>query len=290
RGNPGHFALAESAFLLSIQAPIVRVLTNGAMPPVQIINLSSIIGASILFILLYYKKKTYLIIKTKTIKLHILRAMLEYFAWYLSFSSLLYLQIPIHTALGFCVPIMTSIIATILLKEKTNYHTWLALAIGILGMIIIVKPESFDLESGNNQLIGSMMMLIATFCFATCGILIKKMANHGEKSYIISFYMVMLMSIFSLPLSIYHWHDLNIENIIFTILLALAFIGQQLSVSQAFIKAKLTILMPLTFTTLIPSALIAYVFFNELITIKTIIGVCFIIFGALYSIKYKAVH
>ena len=102
--------------------------------------------------------------------------------------------------------------------------------------------------------------------------------------------MVMLMSIFSLPLSIYHWHDLNMENIIFTILLALAFIGQQLSVSQAFIKAKLTILMPLTFTTLIPSALIAYVFFNELITIKTIIGVCFIIFGALYSVKHKVDH
>ena len=102
----------------------------------------------LIIILPYMIKTNFLVFKTKHIKKHFIRSLLNLPAMLLYFSTLILLPIEKVTAISFIVPIIVTILAVFFLKEKIYIYRSLALIIGFGGMLIILRPGVIDISIG----------------------------------------------------------------------------------------------------------------------------------------------
>lgn len=218
------------------------------------------------------------VLKSPFIKRHACRGVLEFIGWLCMIKAVTLITLPMHTALSFLTPLLMSTVAVIILRESHTYHIWVALLFGVIGMLIIVRPSP---EGYDNT--GALLMFCAASCFTTCGVLIKKMTIKGEPSYRITFYMLLFTSLVSLPFAVMHWQVVSWASVPYILGLGLATYLQQISISQALVKTRVILIVPFIFTSLIPSSLIAYFVFSEVVDIWVIIGGLVVLSSSLYA-------
>ncbi len=225
------------------------------------------------------------VLKTTRWKLYGTRALLEMASFSITIFALSLMTMPAHTALSFATPIIGSITAVIILKEQPTHHTWVALALGVLGVLAITQPWNATMEP-----LG-LIMLLAGLGFALCGVSIKLLTS-TESSTQIAFYMLFLTGLVAIPFA-FNW--VNVPNVSApwvaldaTLLPWVVGIGicsllPQILVAKAYQRVPITTIIPLNFLMLIFSSIIAYFFFAEVIELGTIIGAIIIIAATLYS-------
>ena len=96
----------------------------------------------------YILKTKFEVFSTKNLKIHILRSALNLPAMLLGFAALAMLPLEKMTAIHFIVPIIVTILAVIFLKEKIYLYRSIALVMGFLGMLIILRPGIIDISIG----------------------------------------------------------------------------------------------------------------------------------------------
>ena len=98
-------------------------------------------------LLIYLKVSSQkLIIKTYYPLLTITRVICFFFGFSFFYISLTFMSLAMANALFFSSPFFVSILAVIFLKEKVGLRRWLGIAIGFLGVYIVLDPnfEDFD--------------------------------------------------------------------------------------------------------------------------------------------------
>lgn len=217
---------------------------------------------------------------TTRIRGHGLRAVLEYGAYSLTLISLSYLgdifTLPMHTALNFITPLFATVITILILKEKSYHHTWIALIIGIIGVIIITRPGMIPANAGVFYVMG------AALGFAVCGVVIKLLSSTESPKHI-AFYMLLLTSIFSLPMGIYHWQTPSLEGWGWLITIGVLSYAVQILVGMAIAKVPYMVIIPLNFVMLLFTTIISYFVFHKLIDSWTLTGALIILAGTIYN-------
>lgn len=217
---------------------------------------------------------------TTRIKGHGLRAVFEYTAYALTLISLSYLgdvfTLPMHTALNFITPLLATIITIIVLKERSHLHTWIALFVGIVGVLVITRPGMIPANTGVLYVLG------AALGFSSCGVIIKALSSTESPKHI-AFYMLLLTSIFSIPMGIYHWQAPTLEGWGWLLAIGLLTYAVQILVGMAISKVPYMVLIPLNFAQLIFSTILSYFVYAKLIDMWTLVGALIILAGTLYN-------
>lgn len=221
-------------------------------------------------------------LKTTRMRGYLLRGVLEYGSFTLSFFSLGYLgehfTLPMHTALNYISPLIATIIGIFVLKEKSYTHTWIALGIGMVGLLIITRPGLIPASPG------VLFVLGAALGFSSCGIVIKLLTS-TESAQHIAFYMLSLTTLFALPMGITHWVMPNAEGWFWLITIGVIAYLQQIYVAKAISKVPYTLLIPLNFVQLIFVTVISYAVYNAGIDEWTLVGTLIILAGTIYNAK-----
>lgn len=220
------------------------------------------------------------------------RAALEFTAFTLTFYGVTHLPLPAHTAISFIAPLMGSITAVLILKEKNYFYRWFALILGFTGVLIVSRPwrEGFEM-------LPVFAMLGAALCFAFCDVCIKRLTR-TEPSPRIAFYMVSMTATIALvailavslasdlfpeAVTFDVWMTPRAEHVPWLLLLGLMVAGVQYAVSKAFSKGDVTLILPFFFFNIVWSSLYAYFLFSEEIDRNTILGATVIIGATLYA-------
>lgn len=213
-------------------------------------------------------------LKTKKIKLHLLRALLGLFAVTAWLLAVTYNPIAEATAIAFLNPTIASILAVLILKEKITKHRALALLIGLAGVIIILRPgiEVFRAVS--------LFALAAAFLFALIDICIKSLAK-TETIKTQTLYTSVLQMLFVLPFAVYFWQTPTIYDFILMLSLGLLTFIIIVTICKALESGDITFIIPFIYTSMIFNALIAYIMFDEKLDIFTILGAIIIAAGSL---------
>jgi drug/metabolite transporter (DMT)-like permease len=223
--------------------------------------------------------------KTRQWKLFSIRALLEYGAFTLSFYSLGYLgdnfTLPMHTALNFITPLIATIGAILILKEKSHAYTWIALALGFIGVLVVTRPGMVPASPG------VFYVLAAALGFSLTGIVIK-LLTRTESPLLIAFYMLSFTALLALPAGITHWKNPNLEGWMW--LIVVGFIGylQQTLVAKSIAKVPYTLLIPLNFSQLIFATMLGFFVYHKLIDAYTMAGSLIIIAATIYSQRKSA--
>jgi len=80
------------------------------------------------------------LLRTKSLKLEMLRAAGLIGATLCNFTAVRYLPLTVTGAIGFTVPLIITVLSVIFLKETVGWRRWTAIGVGFVGVLIIVRP------------------------------------------------------------------------------------------------------------------------------------------------------
>jgi drug/metabolite transporter (DMT)-like permease len=119
------------------------------------------------------------------------------------------------TALSFTSPLFTSVLAVLVLGEVMRPRRWIAVAIGFLGALIIVRPGFAAIQPAALLAIGTAAI------WASSTILIKTMAR-TESAGAITTYMALLTTPMTLVAALFVWQNPTIGQLGWAALLGVA--------------------------------------------------------------------
>ena len=213
--------------------------------------------------------------RTQRFGLHVARAaghVAEMTIYFVGLTMIQYAQVQ---ALTFTTPLFTALLAIFFLRERIHARRIVALAIGFLGAMIVIRPGFVPVDTG------SLLILLSALGWAGV-ILIVKQLTRTDSSITITAWMVVLMSPVSLIPALFVWQWPTPAEWVWLAIAGIAGTLGQLLVTQAFRVADTMAVMPFDFTKLIWASLLGLVVFDEVPSVFTWIGGIVIFGGALY--------
>ena len=233
----------------------------------------------LLIITPYILKTKFRVFNTKNLQIHILRSSLNLPAMLIGFAALAILPLEKMTAIHFIVPIIVTILAVIFLKEKIYLYRSIALVMGFLGMLIILRPGIIDIN------IGIYMAIISSLIWSIVIILTKKVSKDDSAITILS-HQYVYMTLFSLPLVIYFWDQPSLKTIIFILCAAMSGTILHIALNHAYKLVDVTMTQPYSFLGLVASSIFGYFVFSDKPDFYTWLGASVIFCGVLL-ISYR---
>jgi len=216
-------------------------------------------------------------IKTKKPLGHIVRAFSASICVILFFFGIKFLLLSENQALFHSAPIIASILAVPILGEKIGFHRILAIIIGFLGVIVILKPGTnlFNLYS---------LISLGSGFFAAITYLATRYLMSTETSISIIFYYsfaLLFTSIFFISKSFI------IPSITEMIpLVSVGIVGSfgHYFASLAAKNAEVVVITPFEYTSFIFVTFLAYLFFNEIPDFSIYVGIILIVISGIYIV------
>ena len=210
-----------------------------------------------LIILPFILSSQFKIYSTNNFKFHLARSIINVPMMILGFAALMYIPLEQIKAIGFLSPIIVVILSVIILKEKIFLIRILALLIGFIGVIIILRPGIIEIN------IGAYMVLISGLMWSTVIIITKFMSKEDSPMTILTFQYT-FVSLFTLPLAIIFWTNPSYESLIYTFLSAIVGTILHLCINTSYRLADLSVIQPVWFTQLIFASAFGFIIFGEI--------------------------
>ncbi len=198
----------------------------------------------------------------------------------LFFQSLNYLAIGTAVSLRYTSPIFAAIFAMIFLKEKIKPIQWLLFVIAFIGVLII---NGFG---ANVASIGVVLILFSAIFLGLIFVIIRKIGNKEHPLVIINYFMMMAF-VFGGVMSIKYWQTPNLlEWILFLSMGVFGYFGQ-LYMTKAFQSHDTNVIAPLKYLEVVFMIIVGALFFDEVYTLSTLLGISLILVGIIYNIYLK---
>lgn len=235
------------------------------------------IGFVIILPYLFYSK--FNVYKTNNIKLHFIRGIINVPTMYVGFAALMFIPLEQIQALHFIVPIIVTFLAVFFFKEKIRFARISALIIGLIGMLVMLRPGIIEMN------IGVYMVLFSSLVWSFI-IIITKFLSKNDSPITILTYQYSLVTFFSFFIVIFFWEMPSSIIFLYTFLAALSGTVLHLALIYSYKLVDLTLIQPFTFLSLIWASLFGYYIFGEEPDIFTWLG-AIIIFSGVLIIFYR---
>jgi drug/metabolite transporter (DMT)-like permease len=210
-------------------------------------------------------------LKTEHIGLHLARASIGLTASLLYFISLETIPVVNATLLFNTAPLFIPIIATIFLKVPVSRPTWMAVLIGFLGILFIIKPSS-DLFSHPGDWIG----LTSGIALAIAYMIIKVMTKTESNNNIV-FYFFVLATLMQAPFLIFAGPFPSTDILIHLLINAFFFAFVQIFLVEGYKWAPAPQVGIYQYTSIVYVGLLDWIFFHEVPALTTFIGILLVI-------------
>lgn len=222
----------------------------------QFVFLRSLIGVTI-FLLLAKQFGGADSLKTKRWGWHLLRTGLACGAMFGFFYGLARMPLVDALTLGFTAPLMVTALSVPLLGEHVGWRRWIAVSIGFVGVLIILRPGAQSITFAH------VAVLISSFCYACLALTARKLAT-TESSYSLSVYVVtgpLLIS--SVKLSGGNWQVPDATGWLLFAIAGTCSVIAWIGIIGGYRRAAPAMLAPFEYTALVGGALAGYYIWGE---------------------------
>ena len=236
--------------------------------------------SQLIILIIIFNKRSILHLKSQYPLLQILRGSLLLVTTCFMFSGLAYLPFAENIAIYMIGPVITTILAFFILKEKISFLQIIVVIVGLIGAIIIADPNS---QSFNLAII---FPFLAALCFAFFTIS-TKFLNSSDSNQTTLLFTAITGTFLSAPFIIifWKWPSLN-ETILMFCLGLLATIGHFFFI-EALKVINASFAAPFVYLTVMLAAFWGYIIYNEVPNQNTIIGAFLIIIAGLIITQLK---
>jgi drug/metabolite transporter (DMT)-like permease len=255
-------------------------ITMRELNPFQVMELRSLIGL-LLFYPLVHRHGGLRSMTTKRPLLQVGRNTVHYAAQYLWFLALSMIPVAQVVSIEFTMPIWTAILASLFLGERITLRTCAAIALGLIGVFVIVRPGVGTVNPGQ------LLMVFAAFGFGASIVMMKSLTR-SDATVVIIFWMLVIQSLVGIIPAISVWTWPSVGLLPWIVLVAFAGTFSHFCLTNAMRYAETTIVVPMDFLRVPLSAAVGWLVFDERIDLITLLGAAVILAGNLLNLSRPA--
>jgi drug/metabolite transporter (DMT)-like permease len=252
-------------------------------PPMQVAVLRG--AASLPFMLLPIALSgRWRLLKPRRWPMHLLRAALQVLVLGCFIYAVRSLSLANAYAVFLSAPLIMTALAVPILKERTDLAGWIAISVGLAGVIVMLRPQAAGLVS-----LGSLAALIAAVGYAVSGIAVRVLTRTDTTASVVV-WTISLMTLMAAVIALPDWVRLLPQHYRWLILLGvLAAIGSYF-LTEAFRSAPAAVVAPLEYTALLWGILIDRLIWHVLPGARVCMGGAIVIASGLYLIWRERTH
>jgi drug/metabolite transporter (DMT)-like permease len=269
--------ITGTLFSFLTMAVAARELTDTLDPFVIVFLRSTVALAAIMCCVLYHGRKT---INTQRIFLHTTRNVIHYagnLAWIIGVSLIPLAQV---FAIEFSIPIWVAILAVLFLGEKMTIGKTVAIVLGFVGVMAILRPGLILLDYG------SLAVLAASMSFAIANVCTKALSGTDNPLTILFLMFAMQWPISSIG-AYFFWTTPVWSDLPWIIIVGIMALSAHYTMTRALQLADVTIIIPIDFIRMPLIAVIGYFLYAEPLSLWIFIGAILIFSGNYFNIFYE---
>ncbi len=259
----------------------------GPLPAGQIVFYRSFFAIFPILFFLGFRHELHTALATKRPFGHVARGLIGVCSMALTFFALTRLPLPDAITLNYAQPLLVVVFSSIFLGEAIRIYRWSAVAVGMVGVVIIAWPELTLLSSGSalgeEEVIGVMAALAGACSSAVAAILVRNLVHSERTATIVLWFSLMasLLSLLSLP---FGWQALSLQQHV--LLISAGFCGGfgQIMMTSAYRHAEVSVVAPFEYVSMVVAIVVGYLAFGDIPTLYMLVGGLIVVGAGLFII------
>ena len=274
----GSLILMVAAFGFALMVALIKLA--GARLPVSQILFVRQVGMVIILapVLLPHFPET---MRTKRLDLQLARIALAVVAMGCGFTAIVNMPLADATALGFAKSFFVTIFAVLVLKETVGPYRWGAVAVGFLGVLVMLRPGSEGF---------SVYGVLAVTGAAAAGavmVIIRLMSRTESTTTILAFQALGVGLVMAVPAWLSWVAPTPREWLLLAAIGVVSYFAQKANVT-AFRYGEASLLASLDYVRLVYATLLGWLLFEQLPATATWVGAGMIVLASVYTVHREA--
>jgi drug/metabolite transporter (DMT)-like permease len=246
----------------------------------QIMEVRSILGFFMLYPLIRLNGG-FAAMKTSRPLQHVCRNLVHYAAQLGWFFALTLIPLAQVVSIEFTMPIWTAILAASFLGERMTVWKISAIVLGLIGVLIIVRPAAGQINPGQ------LIALGAALGFGISVAMMKSLTR-TENTLVIIFWMLVIQSAAGFFPSLYVWRQPSAYAWGWIAVIAFCGTFSHYCMARAMLYADATVVVPMDFLRVPLTAAAGWLIYSERLDMFTVLGAALILTGNLLNLKGPA--
>ncbi len=216
-------------------------------------------------------------------RLHLIRGGLSVVMLALFAFGLKSLPLAEAYTLFFIAPLLITVLSIPVLKERVAAAHWFAIAAGLGGVLVALRPSSASFLSW-----GAVAVLGAAACYAASAVL-GRLLTRSDSSASLVFWTTIALAMGSGLLALPGWISIRGDDLLLILGLAVTGLGGQIAITEAFRHGQASVVAPFEYTALAWGMAIDWLLWTTWPATQTLLGSAIIIASGIYLIRSERV-
>jgi len=293
----GILYLVLAVWVISLQNIAIKWI-GGDYSALEIVAVRSVVALPA--VLIFYRSEGQRgLPSTQHHKLEYVRGVFLFLSYTTYMMGLAALPLAEIEAIRFSAPLMITFLSFLMLGENVGPRRWLAIAVGFLGALLIIKPGAPDFN------LGSIFILISVLFYALTAILTRKLKNDDSSATMAYFsslvYLVAALILAPLPLFvgeainphpsiafvIRSWNMPTPIDLGIMMGLGLVWASWMVLLSRAYSLAEASVAAPFEYVSLPINIFWGFLIWNEVPTLATLLGALLTLLSGIYVLSHQ---
>lgn len=184
-------------------------------------------------------------------------------------------------AIFFAAPLLITVLSVPILGEVVRAHRWAAVGVGLVGVLVVLRPGMIAFE------LGHIAALVSAFSIALTAVVMRKIGAQERREVLLLHPMLANFAImlFVLP---FIYVPMPIADIALMLGVAVFAVIAMTLLIRAYTLAEAALVAPMQYSQIIWAALFGWLFFNETSDLMTFVGAGIIIASGAYIVMREA--
>lgn len=276
------YAMLAAAGMFSLMDTAMKLLSE-TYPAMQVTALRALSSLPLVCLYLLYRGAFKQVLKVRW-PLHVFRGVLGILMITLFAYGLKRLSLAEAYSLFFIAPLLITALSVFILKEKVDLARWCAIAVGLGGVLVVLRPEGGDFLS-----LAGLAVLAAAACYAVSAIT-GRILSRTDASESMVFWLMVMMAAGGVALCWHEWVAIRREDWLLLAGLSVSGFLGQLAITEAFRSGKASSVAPFEYSALAWGMSLDWLLWRTLPDEYTLVGAAIIIASGIYLVRKEAAH
>jgi drug/metabolite transporter (DMT)-like permease len=215
--------------------------------------------------------------------LHLFRGVLQVATLYFFVYAVSRLSLATAYTIFMSGPLMITALSVPFFGERVGWHRWLAVIVGMIGVLVVVRPSGDGMAMDGMSLLGSVAAVASAAAYAV-GVLFIRVLQPTETSAATIFWALFLTATFAGALSIHGWVPVRWDHWYWIVIIGVTGALGQHFLTEAFRMAAAPVIAPLEYTALAWGMTFDWLLWSTMPNQRMLIGAAIVVASGLYVI------
>lgn len=268
----GFFALMDAA---------LKTL-SASYPVAQVVALRGLVALPLVCLYILGRREAHTLLRIRW-WLHLVRGVLIVLMLWLYAEGLKVLALTEAYTIFFIAPLLITLLSVPVLKETVRAPQWLAIGLGLLGVVIAMRPNGESFLS-----FGALVVLASASCYAVSAIM-ARVVSRTDSSASVLFWTSLMLAVGPSLMAARGWADIAAAH--WPLIAALAVTGflGQVAITEAFQHGQASAVAPFEYSALAWGMALDWLLWHSVPDHYTLLGAAIIVGSGLYLIRKERV-